>query len=190
MIAWNFVYEQEGGLILRGYVPEGGTGSGVTLAAGVDLGWMPGAEFSGLPPALQDKLRRYHGVKGLPARLVLRQYPITITRAEADALMTKKKTGFLHDIHARFDRRAPIPFDRIPDGPATAIMDVTWQYGNPWEDPLCGDFWKIATACTWKALEAYLRDFPDKRFISRRRRAADFLAKAVNIYDGKLSAVA
>lgn len=190
MIVWNFIYAQEGGLTLTGYVPPAGMASGVTLAAGVDLGWMKPPEFAQLMPGLRAKLRPYFGVKGQPARLLLREKPITITPTEADELMVVKKAPFLRAIHAQFDTRAKTTFDQIPDGPATAIMSLTWQYGNPWSDSKCGAFWPTALTCDWLALATVLHDFPDRRFISRRRREADFLRRAVGIYDGKMIATA
>lgn len=190
MIVWNFIYEQEGGLILSGYVPDAGMASGVTLAAGVDLGWMKPQEANELPPYLRAKLRPYIGVKGQPARLLLREKPISITKEEADDLMIVKKAPFLRAIHNNFDPHAKTTFDQIPDGPATAIMSVTWQYGDPWNDPKCGAFWPTARTCDWAALATVLHDFPDRRFLSRRRREADFMMRMAGVRDGKLIASA
>jgi hypothetical protein len=156
---------------------------------GIDLGRLTTDETAVMPPALVDKLRPYLGLRGDPARRVLRATQLHITPAEGRALLAVKARGFLHDIRAHFDPKSPVPFDRLPDGPATAIMSVTWQYGDPWADEKCGVFWSLARRCDWKALASYLTTdpyspvykaakvkppfFPDRRYASRRASKAN-----------------
>ncbi len=186
MIDWDFIYAREGGLVLKGYVPPGSQDSGVTIAAGVDLGQQGLREIASLPNGLRDRLKPYLGLKGDTARVKLHSHPLTITEQEARLIMRPFQTRFVCSAQMHFDGADPIvPFARLPDGPATAIMSVTWQYGNPWADKKCGNFWQIARRCDWPALADQLRAFPDQRFITRRRQEAEFLLAHVAEFDGK-----
>ena len=56
-IDWNFIQKQEGNK-LQGYVPEDAEGnpigkSGVTIAAGFDLGQRNSSDLKGLPESIQ-----------------------------------------------------------------------------------------------------------------------------------------
>lgn len=186
MIVWPFIYAREGGLITQGYVPKGSSTSGVTIAAGIDLGQQGLREIAPLSGTLRDRLKPYLGLRGDAARIKLHSHPLCVSEQEAKLIMEPTKRRFLCLVQMHFDRAdPPISFDDISDGPATAIMSVTWQYGNPWSDNLCGDFWHIATRCDWPALAAQLRAFPDQRFIDRRRLEAEFLLAHVHEYNGK-----
>lgn len=185
-IAWPFIYAQEGGLLLNGYVPDDTSGaSGVTIAAGIDLGQVKPEDpmLGSLPADLRARIAPYLGKHGRFAQLLLRDRPLQVSSAEADFLMAKKKAQFVAAVTAHFDRGAAQPYATIPEGPATAIMSVAWQYGDPWQDSKCGAFWSIAQACDWPRLAAYLIDapssgrpcFPDRRFAARRAREGRFI---------------
>ena len=169
MIIWSFISDLEGGLQLRGYIP--GSHSGVTVAGGVDLGYQDAADLRAYPAPLQAKLAPYVGLRGSFARAYLNKHPLTLTDDEAEAVEAPVRAAFLTEVRNHFGAE----FEEIPDAAQTVIMSVTWQYGDPWSDPKCGDFWKLACAQDWDALADYLDDFPDKRFITRRRHEAGFL---------------
>jgi hypothetical protein len=186
VIAWPFIYEQEGGLQLHGYVPPDQNGnSGVTVAAGIDLGQIKPSDpmLAALPVALRDRLAPYIGSRGKAAEILVRNSHLVVTAAEADLMMAEKKRQFIASVTSEFDHGALQPYATIPEGPATAIMSVTWQYGDPWKDEKCGAFWSIAQTCDWPRLAAYLMDapttgqpcFPDRRFAGRRSREGHFI---------------
>jgi len=189
-IAWPFIYAQEGGLRTHAYVPpDTAQNSGVTLAAGIDLGQVkPGdAMLSALPADLLARISPYIGKRGRSAVLLLQAKPLVLSNAEADFLMAEKKAQFVASVSEHFDAGARQTYSAVPEGPATALMSVAWQYGDPWRDPKCGDLWKIAQACDWKQLAAYLIDtpssgrpyFPDRRFASRRAREGQFILQTL-----------
>ena len=47
-IDWDFITEQEGGRILKGYLPDKKSKSGVTIATGFDLGQRNESDLQGL----------------------------------------------------------------------------------------------------------------------------------------------
>lgn len=176
-ISWDFIASCEGGMRLDGYVPEDASGaSGVTLAAGVDLGRLGAEECRQLSPELSARLVPYCGQTGVAARKILQNNPLRISPLQARALMNVKASGFLAAIHRHYDRLSPVPFDRLPCGPATVLMSLCWQYGDPWTDKHCGQAWQLACLGAWRKFAAYLgRNFPDRRYQTRRKREADFL---------------
>lgn len=191
MIRWDFIADVEGGMCLSGYVPKdkaGGpdAGSGVTIAAGVDLGRLTRDELALLTPDLQEKVAPYFSMHGGAALRALRARPLRINQHEGETLMALKAVGFIKTIRHEFDARSHVPFARLADGPATVIMSLTWQYGDPWSDKKCGDFWRQACAGDWTQTAAYLTaGFPDGRYPSRRRKEADFLLKNRTVFDGQ-----
>lgn len=189
-IAWPFIYAQES-FALHGYIPpDTHQNSGVTIAAGIDLGQMKLTDqvLETLPGDLKARIVPFVGKRGRAATLLLQAKPLTVTAAEGDFLMSGKKAQFIAAVTAHFDQGAPQPYATIPEGPATAIMSVTWQYGDPWRDEKCGEFWSIAQSCDWLRLAAYLIDapssgrpcFPDRRFVSRRAREGQFILRTLN----------
>jgi hypothetical protein len=190
-VHWPFIYDQEGGLRLTAYVPpDPGQNSGVTLAAGIDLGRIqPDTPLlRSIDSGLAVRFAPYLGKRGRNAVLVLQSKPLSVSAGEADQLMSLKKAEFCAAVRSHFDRGAAMAFSQVPKGPATVIMSVTWQYGDPWDDPKCGDFWRIAQSCHWRDLAAYLIDapasgrpcFPDRRFQSRRKREGEFIRHTLN----------
>lgn len=173
MIIWSFISDLEGGLQLCGYIP--GSHSGVTVAGGVDLGYRSIADLLAYPAPLQAKLAPYVGLRGSSARAYLNKHPLTLTEDEAEAVEAPVRAAFLTEVRRQYGPA----FDEIPDAAQTVIMSVTWQYGDPWSDPKCGDFWNLACGQDWGALADYLDDFPDERFISRREREARFLRAGI-----------
>ncbi len=85
-IDWTFISQHEGGQKLEGYWP--GRNSGVTVATGVDLGQRNMIDLNrlNLTPDLKKKLEPYLGIKGDPARRLLAERPLKITKMDADQL--------------------------------------------------------------------------------------------------------
>lgn len=189
MTDWAFIDDLEGGLRLEGYLPrDPDMHSGVTIAAGVDLGWLPAKVLAELPGLLQAKLSPYIGLRGDAALVALRQTPLELSREEALMLEEAERADFTAEVAGHFGRDACHSFAAIRNQAQTVIMSVAYQYGDPWRDRKCGAFWSIACRQAWPELVAYLRipeqpdgmpHFPDRRFRTRRRREADFLATSL-----------
>lgn len=205
MIVWEFIDTCEGGIRNRGYFPglriastldalnvrfnalnDKLKRSGVTVAGGIDLNRLSAAEVAGLPETLQKKITPYLGLHGFAAAKALFSRPLVLTDAECGVLMSSKRLAFLQVVRREFNKRSAVTFDDIPDGPATALMSLAWQYGDPWQDEKCGDVWSIACAGDWLGLADYLDDgFPDRRFDKRRRKEAEFVRQYASVYGGQ-----
>jgi hypothetical protein len=166
MTDWNFITALEG-YSLKGYVPS--NTSGVTLASGVDLGYL---KLQELDPSLQSKLKPYLGLKGPAAKKALARAPLTITPAEADLLEAPKRASMLQTLAQHYDRDASMPFAGLPDAAQTVLMSVTWQYGTPWKR--CSAFWAYACRGSWLKVIDELEHFGDD-FGTRRNKEADYL---------------
>ncbi|HEY8947982.1 MAG TPA: pesticin C-terminus-like muramidase [Rhizomicrobium sp.] len=175
MIDWNTITALEGGQLLRAYIPRTtGNKSGVTIAGGIDLGYYSLADCARLPGDLPERLHPYIGLTGDRARAELIGHPLSVTKAEADAIEAPKRLGIIGQLSLRYVRDAAFPFEKLPDAAQTVLASVAWQYGDPWHD--CPKFWKAACARDWPAVVAELRDFGDA-FPTRRRQEADYLEK-------------
>jgi hypothetical protein len=173
MIDWTFIAALEGGQILRGYIPRApGNKSGVTIAGGIDLGYYAWADAAKLSGDLPARLRPYLRLTGDTARAALTAHPLTVTKAEADAIEGPKRVSMIEDLSRHYLRDAAYPFERLPDAAQTVLMSLAWQYGDPWHD--CPKFWKAACARDWPAVIGELRAFGD-HFPTRRRQEADYL---------------
>ena len=103
-----FILKLEGNQRRTAYVPNPeGSKSGVTIATGFDLGARGVADLEkmGLPRSLIDKLEKYLGKKKQEAVKFLRENPLTITQAEADAIDCAQQEG-----------RAPGGVERLQPG--------------------------------------------------------------------------
>jgi hypothetical protein len=175
-IRWDFIDELEGGMRLDGYVPDDpDKKSGVTIGSGVDLGWLKQQEFLQLPAPMQSKLKPYIGLRGDAAIKALSATPLKLERDDINTLMDVERRAFIAEVSARYTHDAKSAFSALPDGAATVIMSVAYQYGDPWADLKCGKFWAVACQRDWSGLATQLRNFPDRRFITRRKREAVFL---------------
>jgi Bacterial toxin homologue of phage lysozyme, C-term len=173
LIDWPFIYAREdgqGGRALDGYWPGGR--SGVTIADGVDLGYLTPEETVALDPSVRAKIKPYIGVKGGAADALLRGTPLHLTDAECEAIEAPKREEMLSMLSARYLADAAFPFEDIPDAAQTVLMSVTWQYGDPWRRT--PNFWGICCRRDWTGAVAALRHFGDK-YPTRRRIEADYL---------------
>ncbi|TVR97801.1 MAG: peptidase [Rhodospirillales bacterium] len=180
-IDWSFISQLEGGRRLTGYVPAAAfSQSGVTVATGCDLGQRSRAEIDALniPESLKAKLRPYADLKTAAAEAMLRQQPLTLTAAEAEALDEAVKQPIVDALETRYDAAVSsspgrLTFARLPHPAQTVIASVAFQYGAnlPARTPR---FWRAVTAQDWAEAVRELRNFGDA-YPTRRRREANLL---------------
>jgi hypothetical protein len=145
VIDWNLIAEFEGGVVLKGYVPDPlASKSGATVGVGVDLGQWSEADLRGLGIAddLLAHLRPYFGLRGASAVAALR-------------------------VH-----RNGLTFDALPSECQTVIVSVAFQYGDLARR--APNFWRQISEQRWADAVANLMDFGD-RYPTRRRREAAVL---------------
>ena len=183
-IDWQFIANEEGGQALSGYVPKGQSGgnqSGVTIATGFDFGQRSVADIRRLPlqQSLGLKLVPYAGLRLQRAEAVLRQQPLTITRAEANAIdqyvkrteVAKLKRDYNSAIGGSSARKR---FEQLPTEAQTVIASVAFQHGSlPKATPR---FWRFAVAQNWFAVIHELEHF-GPYFKPRRKREAAYLRR-------------
>lgn len=177
----SFIGRQEG-FELVGYVPERNGNpidqSGVTVAAGVDLGSMGVEDLEGLgiTTPLFDKLYPYLGVRGFLAVNLLQSHPLELTADEANMLESAVEAHALRRLRAHYNHDvAPgHGWDSLSSPQKTVIFSVNWQYGAVWRD--CPKFWKAVTLQDWPAAVRELRNFGD-HYPTRRNAEAEYLEK-------------
>lgn len=177
-IDWAFIASLEG-MKLVGYVPLADrTESGVTIAAGFDMGKRSRAELErlGLPLSLVNKLAPYCNKIGLAAAAYLRRNPLTITQAEAETIDRAIRAATLEKLIERYDKDSKVPFTSLPMEAQTVIASVEFQYGSA--KAKTPTFWRLATAQTWEEMVKELRHFGDM-YPTRRRKEATYLERIV-----------
>lgn len=175
-IDWAFIGEREG-YSLTGYVPEPETSeSGVTIAAGVDLGQRSAAAIDAMaiPEALKAKLKPYAGLKKQAAVDYLAAHPLTVTKAEADAIEQVVRKRTVDELIANYDGASAVKFAALPDAAQTVIASVAFQYGHL--ATAAPKFWGLVTKQDWPGVIKELRDFGDI-YPSRRKKEAAYLEK-------------
>jgi len=166
----EFIYDAEGGLWTRGYVPEDNNGkpignSGTTIGAGVDLGHQREAGLRALnvDEGVLEKIKPYLGRTREDAQRALAERPLNLSREEAIDLTDRVHDGIIGDMAWRYDRDSQFNFYELPPEAQTVIADVAIQYGPDLADPFDGTprFWRFVTEGEWdKAIEE-LEDFGD-----------------------------
>lgn len=174
MINWEFIYELEGGVQLEGYVPKGPGHSGITVAAGIDLGQYPKAYFSSLaiPDGLKEKILPYVGLMGQTARYYLNSDHLVLTQDEADALMSAITDKFTVYLGAQYRTYSRDSWSTVPDAAQTVIASVAWQYGDVAHK--CPHFWEAVCEKNWKVTISVLENFGDA-YTTRRNHEAQYL---------------
>ena len=178
MIDFTFITKLEGNEC-KGYVPDPkNSQSGVTIAAGFDLGQRDAQEIeNAFELELAGKLLPYVGVIKEHAQQLLAENPLIITEEENVLINDYCKgssTRCLKDLWAKSD--ALVSFDGLPGECQTVIASVAFQYGNLSKRTL--NFWHQATSGDWTAVEENLRNFGDK-YAPRKNKEADLLASGL-----------
>lgn len=169
-----FLATVEGEQATRGYIPcflKGGgsanfTGSGdpgryiamgqsgITIATGCDLGQTDRATLTayGLDPAITALLSPCFGLRKDKAIAWLARYPLSITRAQAQALDDAVHDGYLRRyVIPAWEKASGKSFADQPRQAQAVIMSLCFQKGcagvrRDW--PIT---WKHLVACNWKA---------------------------------------
>lgn len=193
-VNWEFIEDQEGGSLLDGYIPqdyEGGNESGVTIAAGLDLGQhsAKGLLRRGVPPYMVEKFKPYIGLRGEEAAYALAKFPLSIEEADAEDIDRSMHASSEERMATKYDRATGEngSFAALPSEWQTAIMSVSHQYGSN----LAGatpNFWKQMVEKDYSAAIDNLRDFGDD-YSSRRNREADMIVGIEQTFDDKLRQV-
>lgn len=183
-IDWKFIASEEGGQRLSAYVPTGQTGghqSGVTIATGFDIGQRSVGDIMRLqlPQPLKVKLVPYAGLKLQRAEAALRQQPLTITRAEANAIdqmirnteIVRLKNAYDAAVGPSSSRKR---FEQLPTEAQTVIVSVAFQHGSLRH--AAPRFWRFAVAQNWFAVIHELENF-GPYFKPRRKREAAYLRR-------------
>jgi GH24 family phage-related lysozyme (muramidase) len=183
-IDWNFISQFEGGQRLEGYIPAGHGKSGVTIATGFDIGQRSVVDLERLPipPSLTARLRPYALLTGAEATTALTRLPLTVMRADADAIDRATECSVYENLRRIYDAAltndAALPtFDDLPDQAQTVIASVSYQYGELSERT--PRFWRHITEQNWLGAIHELENFCD-RYPSRRRQEAQRLRTVVS----------
>jgi GH24 family phage-related lysozyme (muramidase) len=162
------------------YVPADPSGrvlgrSGPTVGVGVDLGGKDAAFLQrlGLSPVLTGRLAPYLGRRGAAAAAYVEQNPLTLSKAELDALNAAVQRDAFRRLAARFDAESIVgPFRALPRGAQTAIASLYFQYGWCAPERATPVFWRQITTGDWRGAWRNLQDFGDAYPTRRRKEAA------------------
>ncbi len=141
-VDWKFIQKLEGGNRLHGYIPKNPRNgkvighSGVTIAAGYDIGQHSQADINNLKisPELKRKLYPYAGLKKGNADRFLAEHPLTITPQESQELNNAVHQQELEKIQEKYNSHAKSPkdnFTNLPPPAQTAVASIGHQNGNP-----------------------------------------------------------
>lgn len=174
-IDFSFIAELEGSSNI-GYVPDPEKSrSGVSIAAGFDIGQRSADELKqAFPKALCDKLLPYANKIKHEAVQALEDTPLTLTDEE---ILTINRYS-----HAQAESRLVKSwneadsydvFERLAEECQTVVASVAFQYGSL--EARTPNFWKQVTQGDWPSALDNLRNFGDK-YPTRRNKEADLLA--------------
>ena len=165
---YRYVSEKEGGQELEGYNPEEGVpgaNSGVTVGTGVDLGQRDADDIRVLdiPPELAEKLVPYAGHKGEAADKFLEENPLTLTKAEAEALDAAVWKDIVGKVERRYNRAtekngSDVRFADLPDEVPSSIVNIAYVSGDNLEIET-PKFWGDVTSQYWRSAASELKDF-------------------------------
>ncbi len=185
----GWIKKNEGGSLLNGYVPRvknGGDNSGVTIAAGFDLGQHKLADLRSynLSADLIKRLSPYLGLTGQDARDALAKQPVRITRDEATQISDAAFDSNMNSVAQTFDKAAGAgAFARLPWRAQTVIGDLWYNMGNLPHPKVAPVFWKQVTTGDWEGAYRNLMNFSqaDSRLAVRARDDAKLLRDAIDI---------
>lgn len=181
-INWGRIYEFEG------YHPEGevpGSGSGVTVAHGIDLAergeaWLRARGFS---RSIVNKLRHYgppsatggRRVEGAEARQRLAEHPLHLTHAECAELDAWARRSFTTQVTGDYAvASGGLAFSDLPGAAQTVAISLCYHYGSLSSgNPL--RLLRLMALEDWGAAIRLLRRFGDTHS-RRRNEEADYLS--------------
>lgn len=190
-INFDFIKQNEGKAISKGYIPKNEDGSvmgqsGVTIASGFDLGQQDATSISGLPKELQNKLIPYLGAKKNKAVSKLKETGgLQLTDKEVSQIDMMAKEQYSNRVKQSYNKLTGKNFDELPSNLQTVIADVQFQYGTNYErtPKFSGIIQEIANNPSdinaYMKLESELRNFGDD-YKKRRGKEADLIQEQIN----------
>lgn len=166
----------EEGFTQRGYIPNNNGvvigKSGLTIAAGVDVGQMGLMDFNNLPMSVyaREALRPYVNVRGEEAmRLFERGTKVKITVADAEAISNYMFDKVIDEVRKKWRG-----YDDMPPEAQTVLVSLAYNLGLRGSPSTSG---KVANAWYSEAISE-LRDqgeWANRELDGRRNREADLL---------------
>lgn len=173
----NFIHKVEG-LVLKGYVPlPKQTKSGVTIAAGFDLGQMTLQEFYALPMSeeMRTKLRPYIGLKKFEAVRFLKSNPLHVNKEEAKQLNIIAANKILIPLSISYKKATGKSFTSLPPAAQTVLFSFAYHYGPGFmKKPSLKTLWHCFVTENWSKAIHTLHSF--KMYQGRRKQEAKLLA--------------
>jgi len=186
-IDWRFIDDQEGGMKLEPYVPEGSDKSGVTIGSGVDLGQRDEADIRRLDmdeatkTRILAKIRPVLGLKGAAARASLDSVKGKLSSDEIEVLDAAVKRDIVRQARVHLKKNG-IDLDALPREAQTAILSVAYNEGPNFKAP---KLFGHVRRHDWRAAAAELRNWrTDPRkvlpgLVNRRKREADMMIRVL-----------
>jgi hypothetical protein len=185
-VDWGFIGEREG-VRTDGYVPldmhrHPDANSGVTIAAGFDLGRRTAADLQrlGLSDDLVTSLTPYLGLRGQAAQNYLTAHPLNITAPQEQGIDTPTFTSTYNTVADNYNaaETTGTRFQDLPQSAQTAIISVAHQYG-PDLASATPRFWSQVTGGQWQAAHDNLENFGDA-FRPRRQLEGGLMLNAIS----------
>ena len=147
--------------------------SGVTIAAGLDLGQHTAAELQAmdLPPALVRRFAPYLGLKKAEAVAALAARPCTISQEECRDITAALHNTYVERTAARYARDGGGDFATLPWQAQAVATSLMLHLGTP---PRYPKTWAHLLARDWAAAAAEL-EHGFTRYTNRRREEAALL---------------
>ena len=176
----SFVEKEEGGQILKAYPPPA-KGSGTTVATGIDLGQHSEKDLKdlGVSDKTIYKVRKYLGAKDATARKLLKEKPLTLTKAEADELDTAIHSDIYDTVESKLKSKGVI-LAKLPQEAQSVVKSLAINFGKNLDDKI-PTIWKAITEKDWPKVQNLLvtTKWKQPELVARRKREADLLTTLV-----------
>ena len=185
-VDWDFIGAREG-VRTDGYVPldenhRPDGNSGVTIAAGFDLGRRTAADLQrlGLSGDLVTSLTPYLGLRGQAAQDYLAAHPLNITARQQQTIDAPTFTSTYNTVANNYNAAQTngTRFQDLPRGAQTAIVSVAHQYGTNLA-AATPNFWNQITGGRWQDAPDNLMNFGDA-YRTRRRLEGGLMRDAID----------
>lgn len=180
LINFSFIAKLEGGLAIKGYVPDpdgGSIESGVTVGPGFDIGQFSVHELKRMLPdnsTLANKLAIYTGMSGATAQKFLANHPLIITEKQGEIIAQAVKADAIDKLVDDYNKVGLIKFEYLPEPVRTVAASVSFQYGDL--PTRCPKFFDYFVKMDYQGMHRELMNFGDS-YPTRRNHEADYLSK-------------
>jgi len=177
-LAETFIEKEEGGQQLKAYPPPA-KGSGVTVARGVDLGQHSEKDLEnmGVSPKVITKVRKYLGAKDATARKLLKEKPLTLTKAEADELDEAVKNDIFGTVESKLKDKG-VTLSKLPEEAQAVVKSLAWNFGKGLDQSI-PTIWKAIVNKDWAKVQDLLvtTKWKQPELLARRKREAELLSR-------------